>query len=149
MTEKEINKLVSDNINYVKSVANHYRGNGVDFDDLVSEGTLAMLTAAQKYDAERSSQFVAYASPFIRKAMQQTIDKQAALYRVPKDQKKHAPRNAAKAVSIDAPISEGNKYTYSTSLSIRMPSRQTTIRLSPRCSTTWSVALENWKNATA
>lgn len=53
MTEKEINKLVSDNINYVKSVANHYRGNGVDFDDLVSEGTLAMLTAAQKYDAER------------------------------------------------------------------------------------------------
>ena len=69
-----------------------------------------MLTAAQKYDAERGSQFVAYASPFIRKAMQQTIDKQAALYRVPKDQKKHAPRNAAKAVSIDAPISEGNKY---------------------------------------
>ena len=111
MTEKEINKLVSDNINYVKSVANHYRGNGVDFDDLVSEGTLAMLTAAQKYDAERGSQFVAYASPFIRKAMQQTIDKQAALYRVPKDQKKHAPRNAAKAVSIDAPITEGNKYT--------------------------------------
>ena len=106
MTEKEINKLVSDNINYVKSVANHYRGNGVDFDDLVSEGTLAMLTAAQKYDAERGSQFVAYASPFIRKAMQQTIDKQAALYRVPKDQKKHAPRNATKAVSIDAPISE-------------------------------------------
>lgn len=96
MTAKEINKLVSDNINYVKSVANHYRGNGVDFDDLVSEGTLAMLTAAQKYDAERGSQFVAYASPFIRKAMQQTIDKQAALYRVPKDQKKHAPRNAAK-----------------------------------------------------
>ena len=37
MTEKEINKLVSDNINYVKSVANLYRGNGVDFDDLVSE----------------------------------------------------------------------------------------------------------------
>ena len=109
MTEKEINKLVSDNINYVKSVANHYRGNGVDFDDLVSEGTLAMLTAAQKYDAERGSQFVAYASPFIRKAMQQTIDKQAALYRVPKDQKKHAARNAAKAVSIDATISEGNK----------------------------------------
>ena len=101
MTEKEINKLVSDNINYVKSVANLYRGNGVDFDDLVSEGTLAMLTAAQKYDAERGSQFVAYASPFIRKAMQQTIDKQAALYRVPKNQKKHAPRNAAKALSID------------------------------------------------
>lgn len=111
MTEKEINKMVSDNINYVKSVANHYRGNGVDFDDLVSEGTLAMLAAAQKYDESRGSQFVAYASPFIRKAMQQAIDKQSALYRVPKDQKKYAPRSAAKTMSIDAPISEGNKYT--------------------------------------
>ena len=43
--------------------------------------------------------------------MQQAIDKQSALYRVPKDQKKYAPRNASKAVSIDAPLSEGNKYT--------------------------------------
>lgn len=111
MTEKEINQLVSDNINYVKSVANKYRGNGIDFDDLVSEGTLAMLMAAQKYDESRGSQFVAYASPFVHKAMQQAVDKQSALYRVPKDQKKYAPRNASKAVSIDAPLSEGNKYT--------------------------------------
>lgn len=111
MTEKEINQLVSDNINYVKSVANKYRGNGIDFDDLVSEGTLAMLMAAQKYDESRGSQFVAYASPFVHKAMQQAVDKQSALYRVPKDQKKYTPRNASKAVSIDAPLSEGNKYT--------------------------------------
>ena len=96
MTEREINKIVSENLNYVK---------------LVSEGTLAMMMAAQKFDATRGSQFVAYASPFIRKAMQQAIDKQSALYRVPKDQKKYAPRNAAKTVSIDAPLSVGNQYT--------------------------------------
>ena len=111
MTERETNKIVSENLNYVKSVANQYRGNGVEFDDLVSEGTLAMIMAAQKFDETRGSQFVAYASPFIRKAMQQAIDKQSALYRVPKDQKKYAPRNASKAVSIDQPISEGNPYT--------------------------------------
>ena len=46
MTEKEINKIVSENLNYVKSVANQYKGKGVEFDDLVSEGTLAMLMAA-------------------------------------------------------------------------------------------------------
>ena len=40
MTEKEINKIVSENLNYVKSVANQYKGKGVEFDDLVSEGTL-------------------------------------------------------------------------------------------------------------
>ena len=48
MTEKEINKIVSENLNYVKSVANQYKGKGVEFDDLVSEGTLAMLMAARK-----------------------------------------------------------------------------------------------------
>lgn len=103
--------MVSDNLNYVKSVANQFRGKGVDFDDLVSEGTLAMLSAAQKYDASRGTQFVAYASPFIRKAMLQAIDKQAALYRIPKDQKKYAPRSAGKAMSMDAPLSPGNQYT--------------------------------------
>lgn len=111
MTEKEINQIVTDNLNYVKSVANQFRSQGVEFDDLVSEGTLAMMMAAKKFDASHGTQFVAYASPFIRKAMQQAIDKQSALYRVPKDQKKYAPRNASKAVSIDAPLSEGNKYT--------------------------------------
>ena len=52
MTEKEINKIVSENLNYVKSVANQYKGKGVEFDDLVSEGTLAMLMAARKFQPD-------------------------------------------------------------------------------------------------
>lgn len=111
MTGKDNNDIVSENLNYVKSVANQYRGQGVEFDDLVSEGTLAMIMAAQKFDASRGTQFVAYAAPFIRKAMQQAVEKQSALYRIPKDQKKYATRSASKAVSVDAPLSEGNKYT--------------------------------------
>lgn len=111
MTEKECNQIVNENLNYVKAVANQFRGNGVDFEDLVSEGTLAMITAAQKFDTSRGSKFIAYASPFIRKAMQEAIDKQAAIYRIPKDQKKYAPRSASKAVSVDAPLSVGNQYT--------------------------------------
>ena len=39
MTEKEINQIVTDNLNYVKSVANQFRSQGVEFDDLVSEGS--------------------------------------------------------------------------------------------------------------
>lgn len=111
MTNKECNQIVSDNINYVKSVANRFRGKGVEFDDLVSEGTLAMITAAQKFDATRGTKFISYASPFIRNAMQEAIEKQSAMYRIPKDQKKFAPRNADKAVSIDAPLNAGNQYT--------------------------------------
>lgn len=111
MTSNECNQIVSDNLNYVKSVANQYRGQGVEFDDLVSEGTLAMFMAAQKFDASRGTEFVAYAAPFVHKVMQQTIERESSLYRVPRDQKKYAPRSASKAVSVDAPLSEGNKYT--------------------------------------
>jgi RNA polymerase primary sigma factor len=111
MTEKEINKIVSENLNYVKSVANQYKGKGVEFDDLVSEGTLAMLMAARKFQADRGTDFVAYAGPFVHKAISQAIDKQSGLYRLPKDQKKFAPRNADKAVSVDAPLSANNPYT--------------------------------------
>lgn len=108
---KEINKIVSENLNYVKSVANQYKGKGVEFDDLVSEGTLAMLMAARKFQADRGTDFVAYAGPFVHKAISQAIDKQSGVYRLPKDQKKYAPRNADKAVSVDAPLSANNPYT--------------------------------------
>ena len=111
MKENDLNKLVGDNLNYVKSLANHYRGKGLDFDDLVSEGYMAMIQAANKFDAEYGSPFVSYAAPFIRKAMEKAIEQQAGLYRVPKDVRKKAPRSATHAVSIDAPLSVGNQYT--------------------------------------
>ncbi len=111
MKENDINQLVSENLNYVKSVANQYRSKGVDFEDLVSEGYMAMVNAAQKYDATKGAKFVAYAGPFIRKAMEQAIEQQAALYRIPKGERKFMPRSAEKAVSIDAPLSMNNQYT--------------------------------------
>lgn len=111
MKENDVNKLVGDNLNFVKSLANQYRGQGLDFDDLVSEGYMAMVQAASKFDASRGSQFVSYAAPFIRKAMQQAIEQQAGLYRVPKSERAPSQRSVSKAVSIDAPLSVGNQYT--------------------------------------
>ncbi len=111
MTEQESNKIVSENLNYVKAVANEFKGKGLEYEDLVSEGTIAMLMAARKFDTNRGTRFVAYAGPIIRKAMQQAIEKQGNIYRMPKDVKKHAPRNVEKAVSVDAPLNAGNQYT--------------------------------------
>lgn len=111
MKENERNQLVSNNLNYVKAVANKYRGRGVDFEDLVSEGYMAMLQASNKFDASRGTQFVAYAAPFIRKAMEQAIDQQSGLYRVPKSEQKFTTPSASKAMSIDAPLGMGNHYT--------------------------------------
>lgn len=111
MKDKDLKQLVTENLNYVKSLANRYRNKGVDYEDLVSEGYMAMVQASAKFDPSRNTQFVAYAGPFIRKAMEKAIEQQASLYRVPKDVRKLAPRSASKAVSIDAPLSIGNQYT--------------------------------------
>lgn len=111
MTEKESNQIVGENLNYVKAVANHYTGKGVEFEDLVSEGTLAMILAAKKFDASKGTKFVSYAAPFIRKALQRAIDQQAAIYRVPKDLRKSASQVPKSTMSVDAPLSAGNQFT--------------------------------------
>ena len=111
MKENNIEKLVGENLNFVKSVANKYVGKGVEFDDLVSEGYIAMLQAAQKFDTERGTNFVGYAAPFIRKAMEQAITQQSGVCRVSKSDRKLMTRSANSAVSIDAPLSEGTHYT--------------------------------------
>ena len=73
--------------------------------------SIAMLQAAQKFDAERGTNFVGYAAPFIRKAMEQAITQQSGVCRVPKNDRKLMTRSANSAVSIDAPLSEGTHYT--------------------------------------
>lgn len=109
MKDKEINQLVSDNLNFVKAVANKYTGKGLDFDDLVSEGYMAMVQAAQKFDASRGTKFVGYAAPFIRKAMEQAIDQQAGICRIPKTERKFTNRASGESVSIDEPLTSGGK----------------------------------------
>lgn len=111
MENKNINKLVTDNLNYVKSLANRYQGRGVDFEDLVSEGYMAMMQAAQKYDAQRGTQFVAYAAPFIRKAMEQAVKQHASANGMSKDSHYSTGKVAAPTLSVDAPLTTNNKYT--------------------------------------
>ena len=111
MEAKNINQLVTENLSYVKSLANRFKGKGVDFDDLVSEGYMAMTQAAQKYDTERGTQFIAYAASFIRKAMEQAIKQQSASYGMPKNGHQQLNKKLSRPLSIDAPLGTNNKYT--------------------------------------
>lgn len=111
MEAKNINQLVTENLNYVKSLANRFKGKGVDFDDLESEGYMAMTQAAQKYNQERGTQFIAYAAPFIRKAMEQAVKQQSASYGMPRDEHQQLHKRVSHPLSIDAPLSANNKYT--------------------------------------
>ena len=68
-------QLVMDNMGFVVSLAQEYHNKHrqVDLDDLVSEGTLAMLRAARKWDPDRGVRFVNYAVHDIRKAMERLL----------------------------------------------------------------------------
>lgn len=110
-SNKDTNRLVVENMNYVKSLANKYLGRGVEFDDLVSEGYIAMTQAATKYDSSRGTQFIAYAAPFIRKAMEQMIKQESTLNGIAKDTHGNIESKPSRPVSIDAPLGVNNKYT--------------------------------------
>ena len=69
------NKLVTDNLGYVITLARQYKSDILSTDDLISEGTIGMMKAAAKYDASRGKPFVTFAAPYIREAIEHAISK--------------------------------------------------------------------------
>lgn len=69
------NKLVTDNLGYVITLARQYKSDILSTDDLISEGTIGMMKAAQKYDPQRGKPFVTFAAPYIRQAIEQAISR--------------------------------------------------------------------------
>lgn len=67
-------KLITDNMGFVVSMAKQYAGRGVDLDDLVSEGCLAMVECAPRFDDQRGVPFVRFASAHVRRAMERAIN---------------------------------------------------------------------------
>lgn len=72
---KEQEKLVTANMGYVVTLARQYRSDILSTDDLVSEGAIGMMKAAEKFDAERGKAFVTFAAPYIRRSIEAAIAK--------------------------------------------------------------------------
>jgi len=66
-------ELVNNNLRLVISVANKYQGNGVPLDDLIQDGNIGLLRAAEKYDYRRGFRFSSYATWWIRQAVARSI----------------------------------------------------------------------------
>ena len=101
--ERAIEKLVQANLRFVVKMAALYRGQGLQFDDLISEGNIGLMMAAKKFDASRVTRFVVFASPFVRRHIERAIEEQNGVYKVPKDAGRLARQNG-KPVSVDAPL---------------------------------------------
>lgn len=98
-----VGKLAKANLRFVVKLASQYQGKGLSIDDLVSEGNMALLQAATKFDAARGVRFVNYAAPFIRRQIERAIDEQNGLYKVPRDGNP-LDRQQSRPLSVDAPL---------------------------------------------
>ena len=72
---KEQEKLVTDNMGYVITLARQYKSDVLSTDDLISEGSIGMMKAAAKYDPSRGKPFVTFAAPYIRRSIEIAISR--------------------------------------------------------------------------
>ena len=90
--EQARKQLVSNNLKFVISMARQYAGRGLPLEDLIS---------------------VAYAAPFIRRSMEEAIESQTGLYKVPERERNSAEAKRKEPLSFDAPIPAGSQTTFS------------------------------------
>ena len=78
-----LDKLVQANLRFVVSVAKQYQNQGLSLNDLINEGNLGLIRAAQKFDETRGFKFISYGVWWIRQAMAQAIIEQTKIIRIP------------------------------------------------------------------
>ena len=84
--EEAKNKLVNANLRFVVSVAKQYQHQGVPLSDLINEGNLGLMTAAERFDETRGFKFISYAIWWIRQSIISAIGEYCNIVRRPQSQ---------------------------------------------------------------
>ncbi|MDX2002198.1 MAG: RNA polymerase sigma factor RpoD/SigA [Chitinophagales bacterium] len=81
-----LDKLVTGNLRFVISVAKQYEGFGMSLEDLISEGNIGLIKAANRFDDSRGYKFISYAVFWIRQCMLKALNEHARIVRLPSNQ---------------------------------------------------------------
>jgi RNA polymerase primary sigma factor len=132
------NRLINANLKFVISVSKQYQNQGLGLSDLINEGNLGLIEAAQRFDETRGFKFISYAVWWIRQSIIQALNNQARIVHLPLNLISHITKIKKKLVEL------GQKYereptTLEISQALEMALTDVTLAIR---NTGWNISLD-------